>query len=693
MGKKWVAFAALFLPLSAGAGFDPPQPLFAPPLYIDPGYKPETEFQETPYSGIAWFTSLVGPMPASKEPLQEAIPFSDAFEARYRNTIAELLRSKGIDPSSVQLPDQLISVFGNERCTRHNHEPTLEFLRAAFADARVKSGHVELIRVRHKIGGLCSWTPERNLYADSLAAVMDLRRAHPTLRLYADYLEGIAHFYAGAFEQAIALFEKLAEPSRRHWWSIWHQTQSDAPWVKETALYMSARAQLHFAQRNWDGLGNKDRIDTESLRKAREGYKVYLETYPKGLYAASVQNFERRLLFLSKEHNKLNSLLDKRLSNALRSWPTHPVDRSAMEEALTEHVLYFRGDPDARTATPLVLAFHILRGKFPDSGSFKAREKDFADYPGLFSFLRAFMLYQQKRFAEVIALTPEAPLRQDPVILGTEALRARSFAALGQYDAAIKAWRRIRTSTRDESSQLELANLYATSQRPEQIFLDAAHIDHAWILWGMALFRVDIPTLEKISDLAALSPERRAVIHQALLQRYLMASEFVKLDRLFAKVPNAQAMEPMRAPAAVLARDPMNVRARLDVGKFMYHRYFHPERSRIEYPDDYPTITLIDALNSVCRDCIDLKALVKSGRAPIAHFQIAQKQAAQRNDPQEAEALHYLVRCWRGGEQRDRCFWDYEAEERKNDSRQNFRRLHRLFPKSEWAKKTPFYYE
>lgn len=676
----------------ADASYEPPTPLFSPPPYIDPGYQAETEFQKTPYSGITWFLSLLGPTPAPKEPSPETIPYSATFEARYYDTIAQLLQSKGIDPASVTLPKQSISLIGNDRCTRHSYEPTLEFLRAAFADERVKSGHVELIRVRHKMSGFCSWTPEQSLYADTLSSVAALRTAHPTAQPYADYLEAIAHFYAGDFAQAIVLFERLAQsPRRQSWWRIWTHVRSDAPWIKETVLYMSARAHLYLAQRNWDGFSNKDRIDAQDLRKAREIYNAYLERYPKGLYASSVRNFERRLLFLSKEYNKLNPLLDKRLADALRNFPPQPDERGAIEEALMEHALYYRGEINTRTTTPLVLASHILRGEFPDIDLFRTREKDFAPYPGLFRLLHAFILYQQKRFADVVAATPAQPrLSNSAAAAGADALRARSLARLGKLDEALTAWRRIQVATRDEQSQLQIAALYHRKGDAAQIFLRAGEVRDIRIAEGFALFALTLSDLESIRHKPSLSAERRRIVEQALMRRLLQQADYARLAKLMDETKQAGIYEPIRADVSRLAINKSDARALLNVAAFMYHGYVHPATGGGEPYLDWAATPLIEEIAAVCREaCPEPRKLEAQAVAPIYRFAAAQKLLAVANDPEEARALHYLVRCWRGEEFKNRCQWSHSEP---NQSRTFFRRLHRTFPQSEWARKTPYHY-
>lgn len=62
-------------------------------------------------------------------------------------------------------------------------------------------------------------------------------------------------------------------------------TLTTLPWLKETAVYMIARASLNHAQENaFDeyGLPQRQAVDKSALDEAEHSFLSYLKTYPQG---------------------------------------------------------------------------------------------------------------------------------------------------------------------------------------------------------------------------------------------------------------------------------------------------------------------------------------------------------------------------------------------------------------------------
>ncbi|MXE01592.1 outer membrane assembly lipoprotein YfiO, partial [Escherichia coli] len=80
------------------------------------------------------------------------------------------------------------------------------------------------------------------------------------------------------------------------------------PWLKETALYMTARTSLNQAQAEaFDeyGMPQLEHVDKSALSHAEEGFLGYLKTYPQGDYLASARGLLRRVYWLAGDNSKL----------------------------------------------------------------------------------------------------------------------------------------------------------------------------------------------------------------------------------------------------------------------------------------------------------------------------------------------------------------------------------------------------
>jgi hypothetical protein len=60
------------------------------------------------------------------------------------------------------------------------------------------------------------------------------------------------------------------------------------------------------------------------------------------------------------------------------------------------------------------------------------------------------------------------------------------------------------------------------------------------------------------------------------------------------------------------------------------------------------------------------------------------------NSFDEAKTLHFLVTCFRSLDFNNSCHWNWEDDE--NPSKAWFKKLHKKYKGSYWAKKTPYHY-
>ncbi len=126
----------------------------------------------------------------------------------------------------------------------------------------------------------------------------------PAGKAFATYLKGAQQFYAGSFDQAVAEFGALSAASD--------------PWLRETADYMVARAQLNRAiQRSLNEYGDMQGVekrDRAGAAAAGAAFDAYLKAYPTGRYASSARGLLRRVHWLEGDTGSLASDYGRQLS-------------------------------------------------------------------------------------------------------------------------------------------------------------------------------------------------------------------------------------------------------------------------------------------------------------------------------------------------------------------------------------------
>jgi hypothetical protein len=167
-------------------------------------------------------------------------------------------------------------------------------------------------------------------------------------REFGGYLAGSAAFYAGDWGGARLQFAALRA--------------AKDPWVRETALYMSARSDLNAAS-NAPGFADQygyfdvAKADKAAAQRADAGFASYLKAYPAGRYAASAAGLVRRARWLAGDvagqattYGGLLAALD----------PRKPDTAGLLDEM--DNKFIFNPGADKAVRDPLLLAlFDLLR--------------------------------------------------------------------------------------------------------------------------------------------------------------------------------------------------------------------------------------------------------------------------------------------------------------------------------------------
>jgi hypothetical protein len=261
----------------------------------------------------------------------------------------------------------------------------------------------------------------------------------PAGRAFEAYLKGADDFYGGRFEAGRSAFAGLA--------------RAPDPWLRETALYMVSRTELNRAQQasfdEYGSLAEPDKRDLAAIATAGAAFDVYLQAYPKGLYASSARGLIRRVAWLAGKGKALAAAFDRQLA------ASGPLDGAANAPTLSEEIdlTLLNSGAAAEARDPLLLAVvDLQRMRCIDDAETPAQDcaprlgKEelerqaplFAGAPALFGYLRAveaFFVRGQPR--EVLALIPDAARQKrfSYVEFSRQMLRGTALDAVGDRNA------------------------------------------------------------------------------------------------------------------------------------------------------------------------------------------------------------------------------------------------------------------
>ncbi|MBA4749901.1 MAG: hypothetical protein H2057_04695 [Alphaproteobacteria bacterium] len=633
----------------------------------------------------------------------------------YIVALNKLCTSKGMAPfQNETLPE--VSYIGD--LPSNNYESALTLVQSAFVDLKNKEDLVRLVQVRHKILSLFKDQSLQKTLPQEIAALPE------SLGLYKTYLEAAFYFYKNDYEKASILFKKIHEtlvnPSlveRALMMLGFHQHQV---WLEATSLYLEGRTYLLEAQKNIDGYENEkeraEKLNNPLLEKAFETFKRYQEKYPHGMYAQSARDLERRYFSLAGKQDALDRRLVEDLTNALAS-----KDGKRIHHLFTEFRFYFRGKIDPKTAHPLIVALILQTTVFPEDryceesstwkkceekpeqmyldylNALKEREKDFAPYPHLHTYLTARTLSFLKKTDELLGLESALPTSvEDLLPLTTQALKVEVALAQKKPEVALKILNALSSVWRDDTSDLfRLRAHLLQKSKPTDLLRDFTQ-EKLQTLYLKHL--ISFEDLESLSQDKDLPKDLMTSARDALMQRLFLSASYEKAlalnDLLTSEgtplIPDAEA-----SAMKTLITDPTNTAALITLGRLMLQN--------VSYLDSDPFARELEELCPECKIPTQ-EGLLPQGRVvpPLDYFMktAAVFAATKEKSDLEAEALYYLTAvCFHGSYDAERCLWrsPYALPPVLEDIHINkvpkwFARLHRLYPTTQWAKDAKYYY-
>ncbi|WP_271438321.1 hypothetical protein [Pontixanthobacter luteolus] len=247
------------------------------------------------------------------------------------------------------------------------------------------------------------------------------------------YLEASTSFYTSDWDRADRLYRDLSE-------------QAGNEWVRETALYMTARNALNQAidgandRWGWFDLGF---VSAATAARAEAGFKAYLAAYPDGLYASSAAGLIRKSLWLQRDYAGLEEIYGRQLETVKAG----DAETGALVAEIDDKYLVREGR-DA-SSNPLLLAAELLMRMRSDGygeryrplteAELAASAGTFSDHPEIWTLLQAnHAFYVRGEPDEVLRLIPDGghQERYTAIAFSQQFLRGLALHSLGDTGEA-----------------------------------------------------------------------------------------------------------------------------------------------------------------------------------------------------------------------------------------------------------------
>jgi hypothetical protein len=344
----------------------------------------------------------------------------DAAYRAYQQADAEHRAAYGIGENSYDY---------SELC-HSNRSGAQEFEAAVNADAAISaSDRASLLSQRQLLAKSCDKAAETRFALDEIRS--------PEGRAFAHYLEGTRLFYAGNMVEAAQQYRAIGRPS--------------SPWLGEVASYMRFRVTLVDATNGSIGeygeIADVAKRDRAAIDRADATRQAYLKAYPKGIYAQSARNLERRIAWLRGDAAVLGRAYSSMIARkaAAGSDPDtetmDEIDRRILPEGESAGVT----DPtllaiiDLMRLRPKTTEYHVdYEGPELNSAELERQRQYFQSQPELFGYLLAAeAYYHRKQPREVLALIPDASYQQrfGYVQFSRQMLRGFALEAVGDRNA------------------------------------------------------------------------------------------------------------------------------------------------------------------------------------------------------------------------------------------------------------------
>ncbi|MBK3434378.1 MULTISPECIES: outer membrane assembly lipoprotein YfiO [unclassified Pseudomonas] len=446
------------------------------------------------------------PVPATNEE-----PDNKADDSRTAE-LDTLLQPLGIKREEYKTAGQAFLNGEGSRCRSNDDDSATAFISQVIKAQMPPAERDVLVKTRLQLLTTCDWSRQ----------VVDAQLTpSANAQLFRTYLQAAGDFYSGRFDYAERGFAAAAT--------------SDVPWLKETALYMTARTSLNQAQAEaFDeyGMPQREHVDKSALSDAEEGFLSYLKHYPQGDYVASARGLLRRVHWLANDDARLAEDFTWQFTEATEAQRNVSVDELVEEADLK---LLMVGNKAANSPMLQVVSdLMAMRAHTPPLLSREDLDKQkstFASEPALFDFLQAsYALYvEHQPDAALKHLPADVPSSLDYFAFSQQTLRALALEAKQDWKAAEALWLQLlplaKQPLQRDQLELALAMNYERSGQLAKVFAADSPISAKQVRY-ILLRNVAGPDLLRQQIANASDPTERQSAQFVLLYKDLLRGQY-----------------------------------------------------------------------------------------------------------------------------------------------------------------------
>lgn len=446
------------------------------------------------------------PIPAASDE-----PDNQADDSRTAE-LDTLLQPLGVKREEYKTAGEAFLNGEGSRCRSNDDDSATAFISQVIKADMPPAERDVLVKARLQLLTTCDW--DGQVVDAQLTPSANAQR-------FRTYLQAAADFYSGRFGDAERGFAAAAS--------------SDAPWLKETALYMTARTSLNQAQAQaFDeyGMPQREHVDKPALNDAEQGFLAYLKTYPQGDYVASARGLLRRVHWLANDDARLAEDFTWQLTEATDAQRNVSVDELVEEADLK---LLMAGSTSTNSPMLQVVSdLMAMRAHTPpllSRADLDKQKSTFVNEPALFDYLQAaYALYVEHQPDTALKHLPaDVPSTLDYFAFSQQTLRALALEAKQDWAGAQALWLQLlplatQPLQRDQL-ELALAMNYERSGQLAKVFAADSPISAKQVRY-ILLRNVAGPDLLRQQIANASDPTERQSAQFVLLYKDLLHNQF-----------------------------------------------------------------------------------------------------------------------------------------------------------------------
>ncbi|MHA4965077.1 outer membrane assembly lipoprotein YfiO [Pseudomonas extremorientalis] len=434
-----------------------------------------------------------------------------------------LLQPLGIKRDEYKTAGEEFLSGEGSRCRSNDDDSATAFISQVTKADMPAAERELLVKARLQLLTTCSWEGQ----------VVDAQQIQSADgQLLRTYLQAAADFYSGRFGDAERGFAAASS--------------SPLPWLKETALYMTARTSLNLAQAEaFDeyGMPQLARVDKSALNDAEQGFLGYLKTYPQGVYVASARGLLRRVYWLGDDNSKLAEAYAWAMTQATDTQRNVSVDELVEEADLK--LLMVNSETVSTPMIQFVSDLMVMRGGNQPALSRADLEKQkaaFASAPDLYDYLLAVnALYSEHQPDAALKLLPQSvPSNLNYFAFSQQTLRALALEEKKDWKGAEALWLQLlplaKLPLQRDQVELALAMNYERSGQLAKVFAADSPISAKQVRY-ILLRNVAGPELLRQQIAQASDPLERQTAQFVLLYKDLLRGQFATFAEDLKQLP------------------------------------------------------------------------------------------------------------------------------------------------------------